>query len=309
MRLYHLTFRAMGCQVSLQLETGEDGAAHLAAAQHQIEVIEACLTRFRPDSELMWVNAQAGRWTKVSPIMFEVIRAAKHAAVITDGLYHPLLLDVMVGIGYDRSFERIESHYQPARAGFIGDWREIQLRPSTHEVYIPAGSALDLGGIGKGWAADRVADDLSTYGACLVNLGGDIAARGKPEGYAGWPVDISDPHDDSVLVSLWLSDMSIATSGKDYRHWKSPDGRVQHHLIDPRTGLPAQTDVESATVIHPKGTFAETFAKTILIQGAQPGLIWVAQDWHSAAMIVQADGAVIATSNFLPYLSPSQTGQ
>jgi thiamine biosynthesis lipoprotein len=309
MRLYYLTFRAMGSRVSLQLETDGDGAAYLEAAVHQIEILEACLTRFRPDSDLMCLNARAGEWVEVNPILFEAVGAAKHAAFITDGLYHPLLLDVMIGIGYDRSFEIIESNHQPSRTGIILDWREIRLRHQNNEVYIPVGSALDLGGIGKGWAADRVADDLSVYGACLVNLGGDIAARGKPEGYLGWPVDVTDPHDDSLLVSLWLSDMSIATSGKDYRRWKSPDGAAQHHLIDPRTGSPAQTDVETVTVIHPNGASAETFAKAILIQGAQPGLTWLTQHWDCAAMVVKTDGEVIATANFTPYLTQSQRGQ
>lgn len=308
MRLYYLTLRAMGSRVSLQIETEADGTTILNDAVRHIATIEACLTRFRPDSDLVRLNTQAGRWVEVAPILFEAVQAAKHAAFLTDGLYHPLLLDVMIGIGYDRSFEHLKEQPKLPRAGFILDWHEIELRPSENAVYIPRGSALDLGGIGKGWAAERIADDLSRYGACVVNLGGDIAARGAPHGYLGWPVDVTEADEQKVIVSLSLSGGNIATSGTDYRRWLAADGSAQHHLIDPRTGQPAHTDVLSATVIHPKGALSEAFAKAVLLQGAQAGLAWLSHQWNTAGMVVKTNGEVIATPSFTPYITQQHQG-
>ncbi len=307
MRLSYVAFRAMGSLATLQLETGEDGMELLNEALRQVEALEACLSRFRPDSDLMRLNAQAGKWVEVKPLLFEVIRAAKQAALVTNGLYHPLLLDVMLGIGYDRSFEDIETTLKPSRTSRMADWHDIEISLSRHEVRLPPSGGLDLGGIGKGWSADYLADQLSTHGACLVNLGGDIAARGAPKGYSGWPVLVKDSHDSSLIVSLNLSNLSIATSGIDYRRWKNADGTVQHHLINPRTGQPAQTDIQTVTVIHPSGSSAEAFAKAVLIQGSQAGLTWLATQWDSAGMVVKTNGEVIATPNFTQYINPSES--
>jgi len=293
----------MGSDASLQLETEQDGIECLNEAVRQIEQLEGCLSRFRPNSELMQLNARAGHWTDVSPVLYDVIRAARKAALITDGLYHPLLLEAMLGIGYDRTFQDIEITNTHALKAIVADWRDIELRPATHQVRIPTGSGLDLGGIGKGWSADRIANELSVYGPCLVNLGGDIAARGAPAGYHGWPVDVGDPYSSQQLASLNLSNRSVATSGIDYRHWINADRISQHHLINPNTGLSAQTDIQTATVIHANGASAEAFAKSVLIQGAQAGLAWLEQQWDSAGMVVKTNGEVIATQNFTSFIT------
>lgn len=303
MRLSYIAFRAMGCLATLQLETETDGIERLNEAVRQVETIEACLSRFRPNSDLMQLNAQAGTWVEVSPLLFEVIRAAKHAALVTNGLYHPLLLNIMLGIGYDRTFEELKSSAVVASSTPMLDWHAIELKASRNAVRLPPNGGLDLGGIGKGWSADYLANQLSTDGACLVNLGGDIATRGAPQGYDGWPVIVNDPLDSSLIVSLKLSNLSIATSGVDYRRWKDLNGTPQHHLIDPRTGKPAQTDLQTVTVIHPSGVLAEAFAKAVLIQGSQAGLTWLAQQWDSAGMVVKTNGEVIATPNFTQYIS------
>src|SRR6185436_17837346 len=104
----------------------------------------------------------------------------------TDGLYNPLILDALIAAGYDRSFEQIHGNTHLKLPTNVTDWHEIEIHIKQREVRLP--SQIDLGGVAKGWAAEQIADQLSPYGACLVDLGGDMVARGRPEGQTGWRV-------------------------------------------------------------------------------------------------------------------------
>lgn len=292
----------MGCQVNVQLETEANGDTLLRRLPSELEAIEARLSRFRPDSELMQLNRRAGEWIAVSEILFENVQAAKHAARLTGGLFNPLVLPAMLANGYDRSFEQITMPHTSENIP-AADWHGIELRLPTREIRIPVHSALDLGGIAKGWTAARVADDLAKNGPCLVNMGGDMAVRGAPDGLPGWQIEVSDPFTDTALVSLWLTDTAIVTSGVDFRHWETREGQTQHHIVDPRTGYCADTDVLSATVIHPYAPTAEAYAKAIILRGAEAGLNWLNQQWHAAGLVIQHDGKVITTSNVAQLLN------
>lgn len=297
-QLFFIAFRAMGCEMTAQLETEHDGQAILRALPDQVEAIEGRLSRFRPHSELMQLNAQAGTWVEVSQVLFDNIYAAKQAARLTDGAFNPLVLPAMIANGYDRTFVEI-AHPSTTPTVPVPHWQGIELRLKTHEVRIPPHSALDLGGIAKGWAAAALADTLAVYGACLVNIGGDLVARGAPQGLPGWQITIDDPQNGTKLLSLWLSNAGIVTSGTDYRHWTTANGEQKHHIIDPRTGQSAQTDVSTVTIVHRNVTYAEAYAKAVLLQGAEIGLNWLQSQWDAAGFVVRHDGAVFATPEFL----------
>lgn len=291
----------MGCQVSIQLEAHATDGQILQVMPARFADIEAKLSRFKSDSELMRLNAQAGQWVAVSNVLFENIRAARHNALLTDGLYNPLILPAMFANGYDRSFEQLDAvNTSPAQPA--PDWQEIRLRAETCEVLIPAHSALDLGGIAKGWTARKIADELAQYGACLVNIGGDMVARGASEGYAGWLIEIEDPFTGECFQRIYLQDQSIATSGTDFRQWTDAQGQHYHHIIDPRTGQPVTSDVLSATVLHREATTAEAYAKALILKGAQDGLHWLNQQWSGAGLVFKHDGTAIVTTPFT-YLS------
>lgn len=296
-RVFHVAWRAMGCQVSVQLETEGDGQAIVSAVPGQVESLETRLSRFRPHSELSQFNARAGGWVTVSEVLFANLSAAKHAARLTDGAFNPLVLPALIAHGYDRTFADLSA---PETSSPIpaADWHAIELRPHTHEVRIPSGSAVDLGGIAKGWAAQRIADDLAAHGACLVNFGGDLVARGAPHDQPGWQVSTADPFGAAPLGSLWLRDASLVTSGVDFRRWTAKDGTAHHHIIDPRTGRCAETDVLTVTVHHPSAVTAEAYAKAVLLRGAENGLHWLDTRWDASGLVVRQDGAVLATDLF-----------
>jgi thiamine biosynthesis lipoprotein len=305
---YRISFHAMGSQFNVWLETEADGETVLRQVPGWVEAIEARLTRFRPESELSRLNAHSGKWVSVSDTLLQAVVAARHAAWLTEGLCNPLVLPALVAAGYERSFAEMQrqglndSRAVPAPV-LVPDWRGIAVKPRHHLVRLPAGAQIDLGGTGKGWSAQQIADRLAVYGPCLVDAGGDLVARGQPQGSAGWQIQVAEPGQPDAappVSSILVSDAAVATSGIDYRRWMR-GGKPQHHLIDPRIGQPAATDVLAATVIDSSATLAEAYAKALVILGSAAGLDWIMQQPQRAALVVRTDGAVLATADFLSY--------
>ncbi len=296
-------WRAMGSTIQVQVaDEGPAARTFLETLPSQVEALETCLSRFRPASELMRFNAQAGTWVNVSDVLWEALRTARHMSLLTDGLFNPFVLNALTAIGYDRSFDTGLDSAHAAAAHAVPDWRCLKLDTAAQRARIPAHSALDLGGIGKGWAAQHLLQQSAISLPALMDFGGDIVAQGAPTGQAGWIVAIADPFAEAPLLHVRLRDQSIATSGTDYRRWRDSNGQVQHHLIDPRTGRPAQTDILTLSVIHPSIVYAEAYAKAGLLMGSQDGLNWLDEQWHTHALAVLADGSVLATSQFSSFI-------
>ncbi|MCC7446152.1 MAG: FAD:protein FMN transferase [Anaerolineae bacterium] len=283
MAIYTVTFKAMGSHMQAWLDVPT--AANADVLQHVpvwFEAWEAALSRFRPTSELRHLNRHAGLWVRVSKLMLGVVQVAVDAARMTNSLFNPLILPALEAAGYDHSFDPAFAPQPHAYADHVPTWEAIQINAAQCCVRLPTGSRLDLGGMAKGWAAQRAAQWLYETGPCLVDAGGDMAARGAPEGADGWEVTAPD---DSLIV---LRDAAVATSGTDYRHWAAGD-RAYHHLIDPRTGSPADSNVLTATVVADSAVKAEAWAKAALISGAMPEL---------PTLFVRRDGSTIGNSTF-----------
>jgi thiamine biosynthesis lipoprotein len=306
MRPYGITFRAMGSEFNVWLETEADGEAVLKQVPGWVEGIEARLTRFRPESGLSQLNAHSGKWVTVSDTLLHAVLAARRAAWLTDGLCNPLVLPALVAAGYEHSFtqmqrEGLNDSRAVAAPVLVPDWRSIEIKPKQHLVRLAAGSQIDLGGTGKGWSAEQIANRLASYGPCLVDAGGDLVTRGQPYGEPGWQIDVSEPgQPDSYppVATILVSDTAVATSGIDYRRW-TRGGKPQHHLIDPRTGQPAESDVLAATVIHTEAALAEAYTKVLIVLGAEAGLRWITQQPQQAALVVRKNGEVLVTADFL----------
>ena len=278
----------------------------LPAAQAQLDQVpdwfetwEQHLSRFRPDSELSQVNLGSGEQL-ISTVLARVIRAGLLAERQSNGLVSPLMLNALEAAGYDRNFADLPVEISaPVDPPIWNTNWNLQLDFDNHTLILPPGARLDLGGIAKGWAADRAAQRLGKLAPALVDAGGDIAASAPQADGSPWPVGVADPLDPEAqldLVMLWRG--GVATSGRDYRRWRK-DGRWQHHIIDPRTGLPAQTDVLSVTAVAPSARMAETAAKTALILGSLDGLRWLDERPELAGLIVLDDGSTIPSRKWL----------
>jgi len=305
-----ISFSAMGCHMLALLDAEGDMARQaLAKVPGWFATWEQRLSRFRPDSELMMLNARAGRQTPVSPVLWSAIRAALVAARLSGGLVVPTLLSALVAAGYDRSFEQIgrragteaSDHQQVACEPPTGDWRAIRLDRRRRAVTLPPGGLLDLGGSAKGWAAERAARRLSVYGPALVDAGGDIAISGLRADGSPWPIGVANPAlPDDDLAQLWLPRCGVATSGRDQRRWRRADG-WQHHILDPRTGQPADSDVLSATVVAPDAVEAESAAKTAVILGSAAARCWLEARPHLAGLLVLEQGDIVMTQRMAHY--------
>lgn len=220
--------------------------ADLVAGERWIRRTAERLTRFSPDSELSKLNAHAGTWRPVSEELESVLRAALDAHAMSAGLVNAAVLPSMTAIGYTRSLAQGPAVATLERARPAPPLPEV-LELGNGEARVADGSGIDLGGIAKGWMADRLCAILGP--ASLVNLGGDLRARGE------WPVDVAG-------TTLRLRDQAAATSSVRKRSW----GGV-HHLIDPRTGLPARTGLAEVSVVTETAFQAEVVAKAALLLG------------------------------------------
>jgi len=270
-------FRAMNTDITLAAE-GASGRVEqgFEKAQRYIEASERRFTRFSEDSELSQLNRSAGTWFHASADMTFVVSLAKQYVEQTTGLFNPSILPDLERVGYDRSMDliRAEASMLPsARLAPASDLLPIDgllINPDENLIFLPHGMRLDLGGIAKGWIAEQAAMVLSDYSvACLVDAGGDMFMVGQPEGEAAWQIELEDPlKPDWSLTSLNVLPGAVTTSSVVKRKWMQGD-TPRHHLIDPRTGLPAETDWLSVTVIAPHADMAEVFAKALLIAGPQ----------------------------------------
>lgn len=220
--------------------------ADLVEGERWVRSMAARLTRFSSDSELSELNARAGAWRAVSADMSAVLQAALDAYSMSAGMVNVAVLQSMVAIGYARPLSE-----GPSVATLDGA-RPLPPLPDVLELgdgvaRVTRGAGVDLGGIAKGWMADRLAAGLGPNS--LVNLGGDLMARGA------WPVSVGG-------TTLLLRDQGAATSSVRRRRW----GDV-HHLIDPRTGLPARSGLSEVSVVASSGFEAEVIAKTALLLG------------------------------------------
>jgi thiamine biosynthesis lipoprotein len=233
------------------------------------ETWEQALSRFRPDSELSRLNrAGAG---SVSPLLLNVVEAAVAAARRTHGVFDPTLLPHLVAAGYDRDFALIGERgtESSAPAAGTGAWRGLGIDPDRRFVRLPAGAAIDLGGIAKGMAVDAASAELDRMGLPwhAVDAGGDLRVSGVPEGHEVWSVGVEAG---DTEVTIGLRSGALATSSVLGRRWIAA-GESRHHLIDPRTGVPARSSVVSVTAAAPTCEGAEVAAKAALILGPEFG--------------------------------------
>ncbi len=301
-----IAFRAMNCQMGAWVVSDDKALAEqrLAAVEVFVRATEASLSRFRPESELSRLNARQGETVAVSATLANVLALALQGARETGGVYDPTILDALEAAGYDRSFEQVTDDARPAApvAPRSVGWQDIQLDVAARRVTLPVGVRIDLGGIAKGWAADEAARMLAGVGPCLVDAGGDIVARGRPVEYPAWPVGIADPRvPDADLALLMVADRGIATSGTDYRRWRRGE-TLQHHIIDPRTRQPAQTDVLSVTVVAPSAARADLYAKVALILGVNEGRRLLEEMPDVEGLLIDQGGEQHVTSGFARYV-------
>lgn len=257
--------RAMSTDVTITIVGGDQGPAQSAQwAQHRIAELESLWSRFVHDSDISRLNRAAGAPIDVAPETVTAVRAACAAWAFTGGRFDPTVHDSLLRLGYDDTIDIVRRRGSVAAGsapvpapGCTG----IVFDTARSIVQLPAGVRLDLGGIGKGLAADDIATGLLARGAtgAMVNIGGDVRVIGTPSESAAWRVEIEDPRTDTMCAMVELLDGGVATSTTLRRRWMS-GRRSVHHLIDPATGNNASS-VVGATVVAGTAAWADALSK------------------------------------------------
>ncbi len=293
------SWRALGTLVQLVVT---DPAA-LPEARRLLEddlaAVDATCSRFREDSEIR--SLQGGR-QHVSPLLAEAIGVALRAARLTDGDVDPTVGAAMSAAGYDRDFQQIEPNGPPLRLTVrrVPGWREVRL--DGRSLTLPAGVRLDLGATAKAWAADRSAARIAAQAGCgvLVSLGGDIAVAGPPPA-DGWRIrvqDVTGPADETPegpYALIAIRDGGLATSSTTARRWQR-GGDMLHHILDPRTGLPAAPVWRTVSVAAGSCADANAASTAAIIRGRR-ALGWLT-GLGLPSRLVDATGAVFTVAGW-----------
>jgi FAD:protein FMN transferase len=300
----------MGTWVHVIVVGAGDAAEDLLdAAVARIDALERRWSRFVPTSELSRLNAAAGSPVILEPDTYALVERAVTAWQATAGRFDPTVHDALVAAGYDRTFADVPAAHlagtaTAAPAPPVPGCGAIDLDPVLHAVTLPPDVHLDLGGIGKGWTADLVVDQLmaaGTAGAC-VNLGGDLRVAGQAPTEHGWSVAIEDPLDpERTLATVGLLHGAVATTTRTRRRWATAGGREHHHLIDPATGRPAATGLAAVTVVAADATTAEVVAKAAFVAGPDESTA-IVEAAGAAALLVDDAGAVRPAGPIEEYL-------
>jgi FAD:protein FMN transferase len=295
------SFRAIGttATVVVQDPTQADEAARALAAE--LRTIDATCSRFRPDSELQSLHAEAGRTVAVSSLLFEALSVACDAAGRTGGAVDPTVGNALAALGYDADLDEVRTRLTgpPKALGRVPGYQHVQLDPRHRTVRIPRGVRLDLGSTAKAWAADRAAARIARRirGGALVSLGGDIAVAGPPPP-GGWAIGVSrasstPPAQADAVVAICRG--GLASSGTTTRTWTAGD-RAVHHIVDPRSGdcVEPYWDLVSATGVSCVEANMVTTAAIVWGERALDEL----PNFGQAVRLVRADGEVICVNGW-----------
>ncbi|NTW42949.1 MAG: FAD:protein FMN transferase [Anaerolineaceae bacterium] len=293
------SFRAMGCQMSAFIDSPSNSAQEtLALVPEWFEIWEQALSRFRADSELSTINRLSGIPSTVSEVFWSVLTLAIQTEQESMGLVTPLVLPALEMAGYNVSFEQITgAEYGTTEySGYpIGRLNDLIFDANQRIIQLPLGSGLDFGGVAKGWAANQAVERIAALGPALVNAGGDIAISDYQRGGKPWVIGVIDPFQpERDLGTISVGQSGVATSGRDFRQWRQ-NGVFRHHIIDPCTGMPADTDLVSVTVIAQDVMAAEMAAKIVMLKGSQAGLDWLENETDYQAILVLADAQILTT--------------
>ncbi len=289
------SFGVMSSPAFVQVHGGTEEMADRAVAR--LQELEQLWSRFLPDSDITRANRAAGTAVSVHPDTLAVVARGIEAWRQTGGLFDITMLAELLRMGYTNSIvdnapaPRVPAHRSRTVPEIVVDY-------SAGTLLVPAGSGIDLGGIGKGMAADIVAEELIEQGAAgaVVNVGGDLVVLGTPSTDMSWLLGIENPLDaPNHVAHLRMVSGGAATSGTSQRHWRAADGSSVHHIVHPVRSRSSLTDVVAATVLAADAATAEAFSTAVMMGDRRQGIELV-ERVGLAALLVCDDGEVLRSS-------------
>ena len=274
------------CTVTVVSPSRERAKAAIDAGFAEIANLEFLLNYFTDDSEIAAINRAAGvKPVKVSAETLEILEKSVAMAKATGGAFDPTIAPVIKQWNFSKDSSKkslVPSGEEIQEALRLVDYKKIAIDAKASEVFLTKkGMEIDLGGIAKGYGADRALDAIRNKGirAALVAIAGDIRGYGLNLSGTGWKVGIQDPRPltesekpwEDIFAVLHLEERAISTSG-DYQRFFIRDGRRYHHILDPETGFPSESGLVSVSVIAPEGYLADSLSTAVFVLGADKGM-------------------------------------
>lgn len=299
----------MGVEARLVLYAeSEPAAADAAALAYQrMADLDDVMSDYRRDSELMRLCDHAGQGPQpASADLLDVLGLSIHVADLSSGAFDPTVGPAVTLWRQARRDGAMPPPEELDRARGLIDYRLITIDADAGTVDLEQpGMRLDLGGIGKGYAADEAIEALRSKGitSCLVDLGGDLTLADPPPGRSAWTVSVR--HGDGSDLKLDVANVGVATSG-DTVQFVEIDGVRYSHIVDPRTGL-GLTNRTAVTVVAPTGATADALASAVSVLGSKAGIEMI-EDLADTECYVStpAPRSRVTSSGFAAYMTPGQ---
>jgi thiamine biosynthesis lipoprotein len=297
------------CTITVISPSREEAIEAVDAGFAEIKKLETLLNYFSDQSEISTVNRAAGSMpVEVSIETLEILKKSLDISKAANGAFDPTIAPVIKQWSFskDSSVPVIPSGKVIEHSLALVDYKKIKINAETREVYLEdKGMELDLGGITKGFAADKAVDAIKNKGvtAALVAVAGDIRGFGLNISGQGWKVGIQNPRTragsdkpwEDIFAVLRLKDKAISTSG-DYQRFFIKDGVRFHHILDPQTGYPSESGLISVSVIAPEGYLADGISTAVFVLGAEKGLT-ILESMGLDGILVNNNRKVFITKN------------
>lgn len=274
---------------------GENGEEALGRAVNKIAELEGLWSVTDTDSDIYTINHSGGKPVAVDENTEELITFSLHMAEETEGALEPTIYPVLTAWGFTTGENQVPSENEIAelleRVGYD------RVRVETGNVTLEAGSMLDLGAVGKGYAGDEVIQMLRESGvtSALLDIGGNIQTIGaKPDG-SSWRVGLKDPFSGGVLGVIQIADEAVVTSGCYERYFIGEDGKSYGHIIDPATGYPADNGLASVTVIGSEGKLCDALSTALFVMGRDSAQDYWRRHRDFDMILVMEDGNILVT--------------
>ena len=302
---HELSFHAMGtqCRVVLRAARPSDAACYQNDVLHWVASFEATYSRFIPESLIGRINACAGvGWVEVDSETERIFELCEQLVFATRGAFDPTALPLIRLWNWKAEAPVIPNDAAVQAARELVGWSRVQRRPGAVYLSRP-GMSIDLGGIGKEFAVDRVLAMALERGIenVLVDFGQDIRAQGCPADKPAWYIGLQDPVEPTrCWCGLAVKNQAVATSGDYFRSF-TRNGKRYGHIIDPRTGYPVNNTCRAVTVIAPSCTVAGVLSTTAFVLGPNDGLGFISNFFGAEGCVVTERGT-FNTRRFQSYV-------
>jgi len=293
------TVYAMDTVMNFTYYDGDNGNADAAYTQTQQEInrLDQLLSRTRASSEISKLNSAGGAPTQVDGEVADVISDALTYSAATDGTFDITIAPVVSAWGFTTDHQQVPEQSKLEALLKTVDYRKVSVDGDT--VTLGPEQSVDLGGIAKGYASDRVKAILEKNGvaSAMASLGGNVYVRGsKPDGSA-WRVAVEDPKNTSAYAGVLSLTESFAVTSGGYQRYFVQDGKTYHHIIDPSTGAPSESGLTSVTIISGEnGTMCDAFSTALFVMGEQKAInFWRTGGYNFEMVLITADGRVLVS--------------